>query len=65
MRVELNNNNNDNKYCKNVFFTILTPFHCHKQTFLITPTFLPQFSFGVVRIEIGNKLKVKIGFFSK
>ena len=26
-------------------------------------TFPPQFSFGVVRIEIGNKLKMKIGFF--
>ena len=59
----LNNNNNDNKYCENVFLQFYHLSHFHKQTFLITPTFLPQFSFGVVRIEIGNKLKVEIGFF--
>ena len=58
MRVELNNNNDNNKYCKNVHFNTF-PIVINTQIF----TFLPQFSFGVVRIEIGNKLKVKIGFF--
>ena len=67
MRVELNNNNNDDnkmKNCKMVFYNFNTfPIVINTQIYLITPTFLPQFSFGVVKIEIGNELKVKIGFF--
>ena len=58
-----NNNNNKMKNCKHDYLQL---FHCDKHAnFIITPTFPPQFSYGVVRIEIGNKSKVKIGLKKK
>ena len=63
MRVELNYNSNDNnKYCKNVFFYNFNTFPILINTQIFNHTYFST-SFGVVRIEIGNKLKVKIGFF--
>ena len=53
--MELNNNNNDNKE-KMVFHNFNTISIVINTQILITPTFHPN-----VRIEIGKKLKVKIG----
>ena len=64
--MELNNNNDNNemKNCKKLMvlynfntFPIVINTRIFNHTY-----FPPQLSVGVVRIEIGNKLKVKIGF---
>ena len=62
--MELNNNNNDNKYCKNVFLQFLPQFSFVLEFSLVPRPFFRPHKNGLgtrlVRIEIGNKLKVKI-----